>query len=261
MEVIFNIHFKNTKYKSKFIMRKGYKSPPIGCTDKTKLHSSLLFNFILNEPTNKIVHPSNLFLYRKGNYKEINAALNRENWKEIFGNKNVEECLEILNNKYNELIKEHIPKKKYERDKVNTGSNLKWFNAEINQATKEKFKFHAQHRTAAVDRKAELKSKFNNSCREVKRLIKKAHISYEKDLATKSKANPKLLYSYVNSQNTKKEKIRLIITAKGKQLVEGSDIVECLNSQYLDQFTRDDPACSPPMFDSRSTIPCWIDPD
>ena len=95
---------------------------------------------------------------------------------------------------------------------------------------------------------AELKIKFNNSCREVKRLIKKAHASYEKDLATKSKANPKLLYSYVNSQNTKKEKIRLIITAEGKKLVEGSDIVECLNSQYLDQFTRDDPACSPSRF-------------
>jgi hypothetical protein len=64
-----------------------------------KLYSSLLSNLILNEPTNKIVHPSNLFLYRKGNYKEINAAFNRENWKEIFGNKNVEECLEILKNK------------------------------------------------------------------------------------------------------------------------------------------------------------------
>ena len=85
-----------------------------------KLYSSLLFNFILNEPNNKKVNPLNLFLYRKGNYKEINASLNRENCKEIFVNKNVEECLEILNNKYNELIKEHIPKKKYERDKVNS---------------------------------------------------------------------------------------------------------------------------------------------
>ena len=32
-----------------------------------------------------------------------------------------------------------------------------------------------------------------------------------------------------------------------------NDKVECLNSQYLDQFTRDDPACSPPKFDSRPT--------
>ena len=32
--------------------------PPIGCTDKMRLHSSLLFNFILIEPFNKIVHPS-----------------------------------------------------------------------------------------------------------------------------------------------------------------------------------------------------------
>ena len=139
--------------------------------------------------------------------------------------------------------------------------NLKWFNAEINQATKDKFKFHAQHRADTASRKAELKIKFKKSCRELKRLTKKAHVSKEMDLASKSKYNPKLSYSKVNSQNTKKEKIRLLITAKGKQLVDGSDIVECLNSQYLDQFSRDDQACSPPNFDSRSTSSCWIDPD
>ena len=71
-------------------------------------------------------------------------------------------------------------------------------------------------------------------------------MSNEMDLASKSKANPKLLYEY--SQNSRKQKIRMLITSEGDHLVDGSDIDECLNNQYIDQFTIDDLTCTPPFF-------------
>ena len=42
---------------------------------------------------------------------------------------------------------------------VSTYSNFKWSNEEINQATKEKFKFKAHHMVATADRSAKLKIK------------------------------------------------------------------------------------------------------
>ena len=64
------------------------------------------------------------------------------------------------------------------------------------------------------------------------------------DLASKSKVHIKLLYAYVNSQNSRKEKIRLLITSEGDNLVDELNIVEFLNNQYIDQFTIDDPTCT-----------------
>ena len=150
---------------------------------------------------------------------------------ELFNNKNIEECLEEFCGKYNELINQHIPRKTCSSDRISSTGNIKWFNEEINQATKEKFRIHSQLRAASISNRAVLKIKFNKTCREVKRLIKRVHMSYELDIASKSKANPKLLYAYVNSQNSRKEKIRMLITVDGDHLLEGSDIVECLNNQ------------------------------
>ena len=102
--------------------------------------------------------------------------------------------------------------------------------------------------------------KFNKASREVKRLIREAHRSYEMDIAEKSKSDPKILYAYVNGQNAKKDHVRLLIEPSGKHLTDGDEIVECLNGQYAEQFNRLDKSPFPPTFNSRSVESYSIDP-
>ena len=53
--------------------------PPLGSTNKMKLHSTLFFKFILKEVRPSTINPCNYYLFRKDNYKEIDKAFKQIN--------------------------------------------------------------------------------------------------------------------------------------------------------------------------------------
>ena len=77
-----------------------YVCLPLGSTYKMKLHSMLFLKFILKDVPPITINPSNFYLFKKGNYNEINKALKQMNWYELFENKDVDECYSLFNNKY-----------------------------------------------------------------------------------------------------------------------------------------------------------------
>ena len=70
------------------------------------------------------------------------------------------------------------------------------------------------------------------TCKLVKKEIKVAHLAYENALVERSKLNPKLLYKYLNSQQSVKESIRVLKTANGDLTQEHREIANQLN--FLD---------------------------
>ena len=70
--------------------------PPLGSTAKMKLHSTLFFKFILKDAHLKTTNRNKTYLFKKGNYKEINREIEQTNWHQLFDGKGVEECFELL---------------------------------------------------------------------------------------------------------------------------------------------------------------------
>ena len=111
-------------------------------------------------------NPINCYLFKKGNYIEINKALKLINWQDHFEDKDVDECFSLLNTKYMSLIQEHTPVRKLDPNKIDSRDRIKWFNLKIKNATKDKYRLHSQM-AASASQLPELKRKFNLACREV----------------------------------------------------------------------------------------------
>ena len=72
-------------------------------------------------------------------------------------------------------------------------------------------------------------------------------------IATESKSNPKLVYSYVNNQLKNKDSIKNLVAKDGKDLRGLDEIANCLNKEFLGVFTKDDGQIEPDT--SRIRVP------
>ena len=74
------------------------------------------------------------------------------------------------------------------------------------------------------------------TCKLVKKEIKVACLAYENALVERSKLNPKLLYKYLNSQQSVKESIRALKTINGDLTQKPREIANQLNKYLQDIF-------------------------
>ena len=201
--------------------------PPLGSTTKNNLHCTLLWNYMLRDQLNNdtIIQPRRL--YSKGDYLLFSELISKSNIDSLT---NVDEIYGNLVSTYNEALQICIPKaigsksKKYK-------TNPKWFNKEIKQATNEKFRLYCKLRASGFNNTV-LKLCYSRSCKMVKSLLKKAILSFESELIRNCKANPKLLFAYINKQKTCREFIRELTNNEGVNTTDGKDIVHILNEQF-----------------------------
>ena len=147
--------------------------------------------------------------------------------------------MDIFSKKYEESVKKYVPVVHVNSSGFDGKPNPKWFNREIKKAIRRKFKAFAAVRASSTESRPLCKLEFNKKCREVKRLVRAAHIEYEKAIIFKCKTDPKILYAYVNEQRGGKSPISLLADRNGISLTDGNDIANCLNDQYYDAFNRD----------------------
>ena len=74
------------------------------------------------------------------------------------------------------------------------------------------------------------------TCKLVKKEIKVTCLACENALVERSKLNPKLLYKYLNGQQSVKESIRGLKTANGELTQEPREIAHLLNKYFQDGF-------------------------
>ena len=94
---------------------------------------------------------------------------------------------------------------------------------------------------------------YNRLCKKTKKAIKKAVRDYERDLASRAKHDPKLVYAYINSKRNTKEAIRVLEDESGQRVVERKDICNMLNKQFGSIFIRENDE-ELPQFTSRTTV-------
>lgn len=82
-----------------------------------------------------------------------------------------------------------------------------------------------------------LKKEYRKTGRELKKLIRKLRLDFEKNLVNKCKQEPKLLYSYINGQKQLKENIKNLKKSDGTEVEDGKGIAECLSEQYASVFS------------------------
>jgi hypothetical protein len=82
-----------------------------------------------------------------------------------------------------------------------------------------------------------LKKLLNNlPCKITTEKIKLARNEFEKELITKSKRHPKILYNYVNRQKKSTSQIRALRSPNGLILNDSKEIVDLQNKKLQDVF-------------------------
>ena len=204
--------------------------PPLGQSNKMKLHSSLTGDFLLKCPVNSSENGEYKPDFNKGNYLDFDYDLAKSLYK--FNPYDTNASYNHLIDSYHLAMKKWVPFRRHSTTKKN--KQHKWFNSEIKRATVLKYKLHCKCR--ASPRNLEIKVRYKIACKTVKLLVKSAVIKFESDLISKCKDNPKLLYSYINNQKSCKEHIRSLEKKDGNLTSDKNEIIEILNSQYCEVF-------------------------
>jgi len=76
-------------------------------------------------------------------------------------------------------------------------------------------------------------------------------LDYKRDLASRAKHDPKLVYAYINSKRNTKEAIKVLEDGSGQRVVERKDICDMLNRQFGSVFIREGDG-ELPVFESRT---------
>ncbi len=146
----------------------------------------------------------------------------------------------------------------FQRQPTNkTIPNKKYFNKEINKATRAKFSSFARLRAAPRSLKPMLQREHNKECRKVKALVLQAIKSYELNIASKCKSDPKLLYSEQRREQKIKEHIHALADDTGTLTSDPIEIANLLNRQFFSVFSSDQPG-DPPAFCPRTAATATV---
>ncbi|RNA13660.1 RNA-directed DNA polymerase from mobile element jockey-like, partial [Brachionus plicatilis] len=230
-------------------------NPPLGSTVKNNLHASLKWRFNLRASTKPSEFLFDRLDYRKGNYTNLKSSLSLISWEgEYPANNDVEQMYTKFREIFQSKMNEFIPKVK---SKINP--KPRWFTGDLKKALREKYSSWFKYKSSK--NKPILKQQFVEKAKSVKILIRKLVANYELELIKKCKTDPKLIYSYINSQTKTRSKIQSIELADGEVSFEGHQIVERLSEYFSSVFCDESSGVQYPLFAKRSHNQCIFDVD
>jgi hypothetical protein len=83
-----------------------------------------------------------------------------------------------------------------------------------------------------------------------------ARLEFERSITEKCKAQPKLLYAYINSQKNFKQQIRVLTSKQGEEVSDPVGIANCLNDNFYEIFTKGARGAPLPDFPMRTEKEC-----
>ena len=222
---------------------------PLGCSDKNHFHATLRWNFIVKDSQTSTKSKTSLD-YSRGNFEELNRYLLNIDWTIAMKTLNIDEAYDQIIKNYNTAVTRYISTR---QSKLQANLIPKWFNREINTATKEKYSAYARMRSASKSVKSSLKLAYNRSARKVKKLIADAVQKYEMSIISRCKTNPKLLYCHINKQKNCRVQIRALGNENGCLTSDGAEMANILNKQFFSVFSSDSPG-QPPICELKIDI-------
>ena len=215
--------------------------PPLGCIQSA--HSVLKWSFAVGQSGSEEYCVKRR--WRKGRYDAMREELDQTNWDSTFSSLDLDCCYDFLAQKFHSQCEKHVPKMK-----VSARNSPPWMTQELKHSIKEKHKFWYKMKSS---NSSESKERYRHISAKVKMDIKSAVETYEHNLATKSKSNPKLIYSYTRSKQNIKDHIRAVHDSAGQLVTEREIIANVLNEQFKSVFVIE-PECEEselPFFESR----------
>ena len=220
---------------------------PLGKSD----HDVIAFKFHSYLDFSK---PKIKYLFEKGNYTAMITRLQDQDWKEKYirngKEKTVEELWTEMKNTINDLKNDFVPKKKVdgkpkwkEKGSIPISKSLR--NAIRDKKTSHRHWSSAKRHGEAVE-KRKIYAKANNK---VKRLMRKAKRSFERDVALKSKSNPKAFWSFIRSKLKTKKGVGPLLSNpddKTSTCFEDGEKANILQDQFCSVFTKE-PEGMPPF--------------
>ena len=205
---------------------------PIGNSD----HVTLLFNLLTGSEDKHEIRQT--LRYFKGDYDAINFVLESIKWEDTLAHKGAEESWNEFADILNNLSKEYIPV----RNSSTKIFNTPWMNEETLKSLKRKRTKWKKFNYCRNPQNRELYAQARN---EAKRKVKEAKRDYEKEVASKSKSNPKVFWKYIQSKTKVKDEIKCIEDSEGDIHTDDTIKAELLNSYFTSVFTKEDDAPIP----------------
>ena len=222
----------------------------------SKCHLSLCFNFSIASLSvpNKI---GRKFCFGKADYDSLNAFFREIDWvAQLKSSNDIDDCYHTFLNKYNEGCSKFI-----KIIDTNVASKWpSWLSSDLKRAIKLKRALWRKLKSNNF-RSILLKIMYNNKCNQVIKLTKNAVREHEKRLASLAKANPKLIYAYVNSKRLVRGGIHSLKVGDSYNYTsETQEIADILNSEFQSSFSSN-VVVSLPDFSNLTESECIVEPE
>ena len=164
--------------------------------------------------------------YRKANFKEMRETIAKVDWERELDGQDVNSMWQLISAKLKSAMDTYIPIKK-------CGSKMqpKWFDGEIKRSIEEKKRAWKKWKEKNTET---AKNEYKKAVAGTKKKIRKKKNGLERKIAESRKSNPKLFYSFINSQRKSRAKIGPLNDA----ITEPKEQAKILNYQYVSVFTQ-----------------------
>ena len=197
----------------------------------TSDHSMLMIetSFILK------VHIGNTprFNHRKADFKKLCAMFREVRWHDEFENEDVNGCWNKFKEKYYDVVQCCSPLRNSRQNKNN---GPPWMTKNLLNLLKQKRK---QWRVYKSNNTPDSLNKFKNLRQKLKKQILKSKLSYEKEIAKNSKANPKAFYSYIGGKRSNRTGVGPLQDNDGKIITDDGLQAQMLNNYYASVFEEE----------------------
>jgi hypothetical protein len=218
--------------------------PPIGYSDRNALHSTLRWDLLVPIAASR-ASKIGKFDFKRANVEGLKKDFQEIDWSVIRDEDlDMDSCMKVFAENYWAVVTRNVPYT-FRGEHSELRARPKWFSSGIKTAIAQKYKVFARLIAASARNEKSIRVEYNKQCRLVKKLVKRARREYEMKIASESKSNPKLVYSYINNQLKNKSGIKSLVGKDGIELRGIEEITECLNNEFLEAFTKDDGQTEP----------------
>ncbi|XP_065672125.1 uncharacterized protein LOC136089952 [Hydra vulgaris] len=201
----------------------------------SKGHLVICFKYALNHHETKTVASNRKYILKKADFAGMNKFFTNTDWVNIFDAINVQEMYDTLIFYVNEACQKYIP---CHSSKNRTLKRIFWIDNELKELVKNKRRM--RHLNCCTNWKNKnMVNEYKALCKTVKIETRKARKKYKRELVYKSIRNKKILFKYVNDQQNVKSSIKAIKNVEGNVTNTTSEIVDILNENFQNSFTRE----------------------
>jgi len=186
--------------------------------------------------------------WARADFGKMGESLSSVDWVRLFRDEVVDDCWGIFKGIALEHIEKYVPRVLCKGKSV----TKPWFNKECRESCKSKSR---AWRNYLYSGKPSLLSEYIFARSECSRVVRSRRKAYECSLGTKISENPKIFWSYVNSNLTQRPGINSI-EKEGRELTEDSEIAEAFSEYFFGVYREEprDPVPPPPLWSVETTL-------